>query len=81
MVLILTILWWQLNFEGTFDVVTTANAAFDLTRYSGAGALSKSICRWCYFWCCSTPLQLDLQVQLDGKVLKISLTGHRNWKL
>ena len=31
------------DFSTTFNVKTTSNAAFDLTGYSGAGALAKSV--------------------------------------
>ena len=60
------------DFSTTFNVKTTANAAFDLTSYSGAGALSKSVAVGATFGAADT-FTVGI-TSAAGGVIKISLT-------
>ena len=60
------------DFSTTFNVKTTSNAAFDLTGYSGAGALAKSVAVGATLGATDT-FTVGFTSAYDGK-LKISLT-------
>ena len=60
------------DFSTTFNVKTTSNAAFDLTGYSGAGALAKSVAVGATLGATDT-FSVGFTSAYDGK-LKISLT-------
>ena len=60
------------DFSTTFNVKTTSNAAFDLTGYSGAGALAKSVAVGATLGAIDT-FTVGFTSAYDGK-LKISLT-------
>jgi len=60
------------DFSTTFNVKTTSNAAFDLTGYSGAGALAKSVAVGATLGATDT-VSVGFTSAYDGK-LKISLT-------
>jgi hypothetical protein len=60
------------DFSTTFNVKTTSSSAFDLTGYSGAGALSKSIAVGATLGASDT-FTVGFTSAYDG-VMKISLT-------
>ena len=60
------------DFSTTFNVKTTANAAFNLTGYSGAAALAKSVAIGATFGAADT-FTVGITSAADG-VMKISLT-------
>ena len=60
------------DFSTTFNVKTTSSSAFDLTGYSGAGALSKSIAVGATLGATDT-FTVGFTSAYDG-VMKISLT-------
>ena len=60
------------DFSTTFNVKTTSNASFDLTGYSGAGALAKSVAVGATLGATDT-FSVGFTSAYDGK-LKISLT-------
>ena len=60
------------DFSTIFNVKTTSNAAFDLTGYSGAGALAKSVAVGATLGATDT-FTVGFTSAYDGK-LKISLT-------
>ena len=60
------------DFSTTFNVKTTSSSAFDLTGYSGAGALSKSVAVGATLGATDT-FTVGFTSAYDG-VMKISLT-------
>tara|TARA_Y100000289_G_scaffold43441_1_gene43218 strand:+ start:203 stop:583 length:381 start_codon:yes stop_codon:yes gene_type:complete len=60
------------DFSTTFNVKTTSNAAFDLTGYSGAGAIAKSVAVGATLGATDT-FTVGFTSAYDGK-MKISLT-------
>jgi hypothetical protein len=60
------------DFSTTFNVKTTSNTAFDLTSYSGAGAIAKSVAVGATLGATDT-FTVGFTSAYDGKI-KISLT-------
>ena len=60
------------DFSTTFNVKTTSNTAFDLTSYSGAGAIAKSVAVGATLGATDT-FTVGFTSAYDGK-MKISLT-------
>jgi len=60
------------DFSTTFNVKTTSNTAFDLTSYSGAGAIAKSVAVGATLGSTDT-FTVGFTSAYDGKI-KISLT-------